>query len=43
LVEVTKVSGDEMLAWRERYPEAFERDYDPAYGLLFNAWIEEDK
>jgi trimethylamine-N-oxide reductase (cytochrome c) len=43
LVEVSKVTGDEMQGWRDSYPEAFERDYDPAYGLLFNAWIEEDK
>ncbi|NMA13915.1 MAG: molybdopterin-dependent oxidoreductase [Clostridia bacterium] len=40
LVEVKKVSGDEMLEWRGKYPEAFSRDYDPAYGVLFSNWIE---
>jgi trimethylamine-N-oxide reductase (cytochrome c) len=40
LVEVAKVSGDEMQKWRDNYPEAFKRDYDPAYGLLFSAWVE---
>jgi trimethylamine-N-oxide reductase (cytochrome c) len=43
LVEVAKVTGDEMQTWRDNYPEAFERDYDPAYGLLFNAWVEGGK
>jgi hypothetical protein len=32
-----------MEEWRTKFPEAFTRDYDPAYGLLFNAWIEGDK
>jgi trimethylamine-N-oxide reductase (cytochrome c) len=40
LVELAKVSGDEMQAWREKYPEAFARDYDPASGLRFDAWVE---
>lgn len=40
LVDVAKVCGDEMQEWREKYPEAFNRGYDPAYGLLFNSWIE---
>jgi trimethylamine-N-oxide reductase (cytochrome c) len=40
LVEVAKVSGDEMQEWREKYPNAFAKDYDPAYGVLFSAWIE---
>jgi hypothetical protein len=31
-----------MEAWRRQYPEAFEREYDPASGLRFNAWVEED-
>jgi trimethylamine-N-oxide reductase (cytochrome c) len=41
LVDVQKVSGEEMDAWRKQYPEAFEREYDPASGLRFNAWVEE--
>jgi len=40
LVEVKKVSSDEMEAWRTNHPEAFKREYDPASGLHFNAWIE---
>ncbi len=40
LVDVQKLSGKEMDAWRRDYPEAFEREYDPAAGLRFNAWIE---
>jgi trimethylamine-N-oxide reductase (cytochrome c) len=44
LVEVTKVSGEEMQEWREKYPEAFARDYDPAYGTLFGKYmVEEEK
>jgi hypothetical protein len=26
--------------WRRQYPEAFEREYDPASGIRFNAWVE---
>jgi len=40
LVEVAKVTGDEMQGWRDQYPEAFARDYDPAYGLKLGAWVE---
>ena len=41
LVEVEKVSTAQMEEWREKYPEAFEREYHPASGLRFNAWVEE--
>ena len=40
LVEVEKVSMAQMEEWREHYPEAFEKEYDPASGLRFNAWVE---
>jgi trimethylamine-N-oxide reductase (cytochrome c) len=30
----------QMEEWRKQYPEAFEREYDPASGLRFNAWVE---
>ena len=40
LVEVQKVSMVQMEEWRQQYPEAFEKDYTPASGLRFNAWIE---
>ena len=29
-----------MEEWRKKYPEAFAREYDPASGLRFNAWVE---
>ncbi|GAH59866.1 unnamed protein product, partial [marine sediment metagenome] len=25
---------------QQQYPEAFEKEYDPASGLRFNAWVE---
>ena len=42
LVDVQKVSMAEMEAWREKYPEAFARDYDPAAGLRFDTWVLEE-
>ncbi len=39
LVEVAKVSPSEMEAWRSLYPEAWNREYNPASGLSFNAWV----
>ncbi len=40
LVEVEKVTMAQMDEWQKKYPEAFEREYDPASGLRFNAWVE---
>jgi anaerobic selenocysteine-containing dehydrogenase len=40
LAEVAKVQLTEMQAWKEKYPEAFAREYDPARGLGFDAWVE---
>jgi trimethylamine-N-oxide reductase (cytochrome c) len=40
LVEVEKVTGAQMDEWREKYAEAFARDYDPAYGPFFSGWVE---
>ena len=40
LVEVEKVNMARMEEWRKQYPAAFEREYDPASGLRFNAWID---
>jgi molybdopterin guanine dinucleotide-containing S/N-oxide reductase-like protein len=40
LVEVAKVSGNKMDELRGNYPAAFKREYDPASGLRFNAWVE---
>ena len=39
LVDVQKVTANEMEEWRETYPEAFARDYNPAAGLRFVSWI----
>jgi trimethylamine-N-oxide reductase (cytochrome c) len=39
LVQVEKLSGEEMDRWRRDYPDAFEREYDPAAGLRFDAWV----
>jgi trimethylamine-N-oxide reductase (cytochrome c) len=43
LVEVQRATGEEMEQWRKEYPDAFERKYDPAAGLCFDAWIEGGK
>ncbi len=39
LVEVEKVTASQMEDWKKQYPEAFGREYDPASGLRFNAWV----
>ena len=38
LVGLEKV---DIEALKEQYPEAFSREYDPDYGLVFDSWIEE--
>jgi trimethylamine-N-oxide reductase (cytochrome c) len=43
LVEAERVDPAEMEAWKEKYPEAFARDYDPAYGLTSDSWTERSK
>jgi molybdopterin guanine dinucleotide-containing S/N-oxide reductase-like protein len=40
LVEVEKVTLAQMEEWKKQYPDAFEREYDPASGLRFNGWVE---
>jgi anaerobic selenocysteine-containing dehydrogenase len=40
LVEVEKVDMQQMEEWRKYYPETFEKEYDPASGLRFNAWVD---
>ncbi len=40
LVNVEKVTLKQMEIWKEQYPEAFNRDYDSASGLRFDAWVE---
>jgi anaerobic selenocysteine-containing dehydrogenase len=39
LVEVERLSLAELQQWRDEYPEAFAREYDPNCGLRFNAWL----
>ena len=39
LVEVNKVSMAQIEEWRQQYPQAFEKEYTPASGLRFNAWV----
>ena len=39
LVNIEKVTMAQMQEWREKYPEAFAREYDPASGLRSDAWI----
>ena len=39
LVDVQKVSMAEMEEWRQKYPDAFTREYSPAAGLRFTSWI----
>ena len=43
LVEVEKLEPSEMVEWKEKYPEAFSRKYDPAAGLCADAWVEGEK
>ena len=39
LVEVAKVTDEEMAGWHRDYPEAFERDYDLATGVSLSGWL----
>jgi trimethylamine-N-oxide reductase (cytochrome c) len=39
LVQIEKLSLDEMEQWKKDYPDAFARKYDYASGCTFEAWI----
>ena len=39
LVEAQKVTQEEYDGWKRDYPEAFERDYDPAIGINYDSWV----
>jgi trimethylamine-N-oxide reductase (cytochrome c) len=41
LVDVEKVTMQQMEYWKKQYSDAFNREYNPASGLCFNAWVEE--
>ena len=40
LVQIEKVSLEQLNTWMKEYTEAFQREYDPASGLRFDAWVE---
>jgi len=40
LVGISRVTGEEMQSWRDKYPEAFSRAYDPGSGLKLEAWVD---
>ena len=42
LVEVLKVGTEEMESWIEKYPEAFARKIDSAYGVCRDGWLRKD-
>ena len=39
LVDVAKVTDEEMAGWRRDYPEAFTRNYDGATGVSLSGWL----
>ena len=39
LVETAKVTEEEYNGWVRDYPEAFNRDYDPAIGINYASWV----
>jgi trimethylamine-N-oxide reductase (cytochrome c) len=39
LVQVEKVTAEEMERWRANYPEAFERNYDYKTGVTLSGWL----
>jgi molybdopterin guanine dinucleotide-containing S/N-oxide reductase-like protein len=42
LIEIEKVTLQQMENWKKEYPEAFAREYSPSSGLCFNAWVQKD-
>jgi trimethylamine-N-oxide reductase (cytochrome c) len=40
LVDIEKVTPEQMGKWMNDYPDAFNREYDPDSGLRFDAWVE---
>jgi anaerobic selenocysteine-containing dehydrogenase len=43
LVQVEKVTEQQMEEWKAKYPEAFAREFDPASGLIWDAWMVDDE
>ena len=42
LVEVAKVTDEEMAAWKRDYPQSFARKIDEACGVCLDGWLLED-
>jgi trimethylamine-N-oxide reductase (cytochrome c) len=42
LVEVEKVTDEEMEGWRRDYPQAFARKIDPDAGVCLEGWLAEE-
>ena len=42
LVEVEKVTEEEMASWRREYPDAFRREYDANTGVSLSGWLIEE-
>jgi trimethylamine-N-oxide reductase (cytochrome c) len=40
LVEAAKLEQAEYDEWKQKYPEAFARDYDPGIGINYASWVE---
>jgi len=40
LVDIEKVTSVQMDEWKKDYPDAFERPYDPACGMMLSSWVE---
>lgn len=39
LVDIAKVTDDEMAEWRQKYPESFARKIDEATGVCLDGWL----
>ena len=40
LVQVAKVTDEEMEGWRKQYPDSFARPVDYACGVCLAGWLE---
>ena len=43
LVQVEKVTDEEMEQWKRDYPEAFARKIDPDAGVCLAGWLVDEK
>ncbi|MDR1184526.1 MAG: molybdopterin-dependent oxidoreductase [Coriobacteriales bacterium] len=43
LVECAKLEKNEYEEWKQRYPDAFARDYDECIGINYASWVEGDE